>query len=206
MIQAPEGAVFYFADAADQAVVRLMADVDELPPDLDFKELESFEAARLAAPRVKVDLWRLLRGVWSATWGDALASVIHARPFTLAEHDDCLGDSENYSPTVETAWEDRWSGWGYHWNGGVRLTGVRIDDSGRLSLIVYAANAKGRTDARLDELGEGWERDDDEWLVWKSDVIARSSEIDIEPLKVAALEMIKAAALEMAAHLSFHSA
>ena len=198
MIQAPEGAVFYFADAADQAAVRLMADVDELPPDLDFRELESFATARLAAERVKLDLWRLLRSVWSATWGEALASLTHARPFTLAEHDDCLGDGEDYSPTVETAWDERWSGWGYHWNNGALLTGVKIDDGGRLSLIVYAADVRGRTDHRLDELGEAWERDDAEWLVWRSEVRATSSELDVSALQ--------AAALEMTAHLSFHSA
>ena len=198
MIQAPEGAVFYFADAADQAAVRLMADVDELPPDLDFKELESFEASRLAAERVKLDLWRLLRAVWSASWGEALASLPDVRPFTLAEHDDCLGDGDDYSPTVEVAWEDRWSGWGYHWNDGALLTGVRIDETGRLSLIVYAADAKGRTDARLAELADGWERDDDEWLVLKSGVRATSTEIDVSSLSAAALEMV--------AHLSFHSA
>ena len=200
MIQAPEGAVFYFADAADQAAVRLMADVDELPPDLDFKELESFEASRLAAERVKVDLWRLLRSVWSASWGEALASLVHARPFTLAEHDDCLGDGDDYSPTVETAWEDRWSGWGYHWNDGALLTGVRIDEAGRLSLIVYAVDAKGRADDRLGEV-EGWdweEREVEQWWMWRSDVLAGSAEIDVKTLK--------ASALEMAAHLSFHSA
>jgi hypothetical protein len=195
MVETPEGAAYYFADAADQAAVRLVADAEEIPPDLDFDELETFETARVAAERVRLDLWKMLRGAWSATWGEALASFVHARPFTLGEHEDCLGDGDDYSPTVETAWDVGWSGWGYHWNRGVLLTGVRLDEVGRLSLIVYAADAKGRTDPRLDELGGAWARDEEEWLVWASEVKV-SAQMDLSAM---------AAALEMVAHLSFHS-
>jgi hypothetical protein len=43
--------------------------------------------ANLAAYRVRVDFWRLLRSLWSATWGDAVRSELPAaRLLTYGDH------------------------------------------------------------------------------------------------------------------------
>jgi hypothetical protein len=192
MIDLPEGAAFYLADAADRAAVRVMSKVEDFPADLDFEELESFGVAQLTAFRVKVDLWRMLRNVWRATWGAAVETHLpDAKALSLGEHENLLGDGDDYSPTFEMAWDEKWSGWGFSLGGGVLLTGVRLSEGGRLDLIVYSTTAKGDVDEKLDALLDAWKRDDEEFLVFSGVKVAvdGGTSFDEAPLKVAAEEV-----------------
>jgi hypothetical protein len=131
-----------------------------------------------------------LGSVWRATWGRAMESLLFfVEPLTLVEHDGYLSDSECWTPTADAAWADRWTGWGYRWNGGVVLTGVRLDEGEHLGLVVQAVDRRGRPDLRLDEIGDGWARDERAWLAYHTGIPVRSSGAELEPLRVAAINM-----------------
>lgn len=68
MIAVAPSILFYWGEPTNRAAVNLLAGKTEVPPDLTLDEVERFETATLAARRIKVDLWRLLRSLWTATW------------------------------------------------------------------------------------------------------------------------------------------
>ena len=108
-IPIPSSLAFYWGDHPNRPAVDILcasslqraADVD-----LAIEELETFELARLAALRVRHDLWRFLRDVWRLTWAPAIAAHLpHARPLTVGEHD--LGGHGSCAPTLQRAWDER---------------------------------------------------------------------------------------------------
>ena len=132
------------------------------------------------------------RAYWTATLGAPLAGNVGsgdgdaigvAEPLTLAEYDGCLGEGECWTRAADAAWPDRWTGWGYRWNGGVVLTGVRLDEHEHLGLFVQAVDRRGRPDLRLDEVGDGWARDKKGWLQFRTGIPVRSSGAALEPLR-----------------------
>ena len=54
------------ADSLQQSGINVLSGSDEVPPDLGLAEAERFELASLAARRVRVEHWRLLRALWAA--------------------------------------------------------------------------------------------------------------------------------------------
>ena len=106
MILIPDSVAFYWGDAINRAAINVLGGSGEAPTDLSLQELERFELANLAARRVRVEYWRLLRTLWSASWHEAVRSALPAaRPLSYGEHrafalqTDPLAD-----PSLEAAW------------------------------------------------------------------------------------------------------
>ncbi len=94
MITVPESVLFYRSDPANMAAVNVLAEVEDIPADLTLQEAERFALANLAAHRVRVEFWRFLRQLWTATWGKAVhAAFPSARLLTYGEH-EAWGDEE----------------------------------------------------------------------------------------------------------------
>lgn len=68
MIQVPVSVAFYWGDAVNRAAINVLAGSTEVPTDLTLAEVERFELASLAARRVRVEYWTMLRALRSATW------------------------------------------------------------------------------------------------------------------------------------------
>lgn len=182
MIEIPESVIFYLSAPANRVAVNLMAQSGTIPGELALDELEQFEVARLAAQRVQLDLWRMLRAVWAGTWGVAVRAALPAatlRPF---------GEHEEYDipPTIEEAWDEHQTYGGYTLASGHGLiTGVRrADRDRRLHLIWYVLSPDGEVDRTI-EFGPPWTWDGD-WniaeSIWAS-IVAGSSSVDETALR-----------------------
>lgn len=78
MIRIPESVAFYWGDALNRAAVDTLAGSSEVPPDLSLAEVERFALAGLAAHRIRVEYWTLLRALWAASWGEAVRAHLPA--------------------------------------------------------------------------------------------------------------------------------
>ena len=130
---------------------------------------------------------QLLR-IWRATWAPAIETVLYVEPLASPGQPNDPGDLHRYAPTPAAATH---SGYGraYSWCGGVVLTGVISDAKERLSLAVHAVDRHGQPDHRLDEIGEGWTRDELGWLAFRSGIHDGAAAVELEPLRAAALNM-----------------
>ena len=165
MITIPESVAFYWADPTNKTAVNVLADRTDIPPDLTLEEAERFEVALLAAQRVRVDLWRLLRSVWSATWGaTTLTEFPTARLLTYGGHSDYLGI--DYTPSVKRAWEEglRYGIFDLPGRGGL-VTFIQLTSSHQeLEVGFCFANQKGNwTVADQLALGPAWADVEDGW-------------------------------------------
>ena len=105
MITVPDGVTFYFADPTHRAAIDLLVQRGDVPADLGLDEVEQFETAALAAQRVRLDFWRLLRQLWSATWPEAVRSAFpHASMQTYGQHQTF--EINEVVPSVAKAWDD----------------------------------------------------------------------------------------------------
>lgn len=104
MITIPEGVSFYSGDPTHRAAVNLLVERADVPADLDLGAVEQFETAALAAQRVRLDFWRLLRQLWSAVWPEAVVSAFPLASLqTYGEHQAFTIDE--LVPSVARAWE-----------------------------------------------------------------------------------------------------
>lgn len=106
MISVPESVAFYWGDAVNRAAINVLAGSREVPGDLTLAEAERFELANLAARRVRVEYWTMLRALWSATWGAAVRTHLpRAKLLTYAGHRAFWNDVDPLSdPSVDQTW------------------------------------------------------------------------------------------------------
>ena len=109
MIAVPESVAFYWGDPVNRAAVNVLVGGVDVPADLSLLEAERFELAQLAARRVQVEHWSLLRALWLATWGEAVRA--HLPAARLLGYGDQQGFAasvpEPYAdPSVRFAWND----------------------------------------------------------------------------------------------------
>lgn len=108
MITIPESVAYYWRDPINMAAVNVLAGSTDVPADLGLDEAERFELATLAAHRIRVDFWRLLRHLWSATWGEAVRTAMpSARLLTYGQHQVFTSIDPYADPSVDYAWETR---------------------------------------------------------------------------------------------------
>ena len=206
MISIPESVGFYWADPTNKAAVNVLADhlpADRtgIPPDLTLEEAERFEVASLAAQRIRVDLWRLLGSIWSATWATSVLSEFPAaRLLTYRGHSEYLGG--NWIPSVKRAWDDgtRYGIFDLPGRGHlvtfVRLTGN--DQSLELGFSLADPNEDWSVSDEVD-LGTAWTTDDEGWRVAGSGHIRMAGGgVEIDPSSLAALCQSALAALKSA--------
>lgn len=190
MISVPESLAFYWVDATNRAAVNVPANPTDIPPDLTLDEAERFEVALLAAERVRVDLWRLLGSLWSATWeAAARAEFPAARLLTYGGHSDPVNG--DFTPSVKRAWDE-----------GLRYGVLELPGRGRL--VTFIELTKDHQDAVVGfsfvdqkghwtigdevELGPEWANDDNGWRVAGSGhVRVAGGGTEIDPSSLAAL-------------------
>ena len=191
MIAIPESLTFYWGDPTNRAAINLLAGRTEMPLDLSLDEVEHFELASLAAQRVRVDFWRLLRSIWSATWdGPVRAAFPSARLLSYGEHRSYPYDEAD--PSVNSTWDTR------------QLHGIfALPGHGHLGTCVwfpdkrneceletgfYLADANGDCTISNDlEIGPEWTDYGNGWRVTGPRVLRlaeSSAEIDPKPLAV----------------------
>ena len=167
MISIPESVAFYWADPTNKAAVNVLSNGTDVPPDLTLEEAERFEVASLAAQRIRVDLWRLLRSTWSATWESAARSEFPtARLLTYGEHSNSAGD--DYTPSVKRAWDDRMRHGIFHLPGLGRLvTFIQLVGNDQSLEVGFGfADQNGTwTVGDVVELGPEWTTDAEGWRV-----------------------------------------
>lgn len=108
MISVPDSVAFYWGDPVNRAAVDVLSGGTEVPADLSLPEAERFELAALAARRVRVEYWTLLRALWAATWGEAVrAHLPGAKLLGYGEHAAFADATETYAdPSIDYAWEN----------------------------------------------------------------------------------------------------
>ena len=106
MIPIPDSVKFYWGDAINRAAINVLGGSTEVPTDLTLPEMERFELANLAARRVRVEYWRLLRTLWSASWGESVRTgLLDARLLSYGEHKAFTQQTDELAdPSIETAW------------------------------------------------------------------------------------------------------
>ena len=109
MIAIPESVAFYWNDPVNRAAVNVLAGGLEVPGDLTLAEAERFERANLAARRVRVEHWVLLRALWSASWERAVQTHFpNARLLTYGEQVGFTTEIEPLAdPSVDNAWQHK---------------------------------------------------------------------------------------------------
>lgn len=163
MIPVPESVTYYWAEPTNQAAVNLLVDRTEIPPDLELEEVEQFEVASLAAQRVRLDFWRLLRQLWSATWGEAVRTALpEARLLNFEAHRDFQTDA--ITPSIEEAWAERATFGLFEVSGqGKLVTRLMFADKRCRELVLsfYFINTDGEwTISDALELGPDWSNDE----------------------------------------------
>lgn len=179
MITLPESVAFYWGDPINAAAIDVLSGGDDkVPLDLGLAEAERFELASLAARRVRVEHWRLLRALWAATWGEAVrAGMPRARLLTYGEHAAFVGEiNEPYAdPSVASAWTTGATAGVFEVPGhGHLFTGLGFAGAEReVELKVYLWGAEGSAAATdtLD-LGADWSHDGQDRRVLRTGVIA----------------------------------
>ena len=109
MITIPDSVVFYWGDAVNRAAVNVLAVSTGVPGALTLAEAERFELANLAARRVRVEYWGMLRALWAATWEGAVRRHLpSARLLTYGGHLAFADEIEALAqPSVDQCWSER---------------------------------------------------------------------------------------------------
>ncbi len=197
MITVPESVSFYWSDPANMAAVNVLAEVEEIPADLTLQESERFALATLAAHRVRVELWLLLRQLWSVTWGDAVrAAFPSARLLTYGEHVDF--DEDGPVPSIDCAWEERATIGVFDLPGGTSLFTylgfARGDREIELRFYVFDTDESNTTSDDLD-LGADWGDDGESQRVTRPGLFlfaGRDKEIDTQHIALTASHAVAA--------------
>lgn len=165
MIAVPESVAFYWGDPVNTAAVNVLAGSVDVPGDLGLAEAERFELAALASRRVRVDFWRLLRQLWSETWGEAVRTAMPtARLLTYGGHQAYTSTDPYADPSADYAWEARRTS-GVFRLSPTRLlfTGLALSERDReLGLQFYVGEGAEDWTASDDlDLGSDWTDDGD---------------------------------------------
>jgi len=203
VITVPESLSFYWSDPANMAAVNVLADVEAVPADLTLHEAERFTLATLAASRVRVEFWRFLRQLWSATWGEAVGTAFPlARLLTYGEHED-FGDEDDYAtPSVDFAWEDRATTGVFDLRGGRSLfTYIGFANGDReieMKFYVFDPDEGNATSDGLD-LGANWTDDGESQRITRPGLVTFASrDHEIDTKRLASLASDAAVALSAA--------
>lgn len=186
MITIPESVAYYWRDPINMAAVNVLAVAVEVPGDLALSEAERFELATLAARRVRVEFWRLLRQLWSATWLEAVRAVFpSAQLLTYGEHQAFTTDS---NPSMDYAWRERMTAGVFDLRNGKRLFTSLVLENGdcEIGLEFYMVDKDGMfvTSDNLN-LGADWEDDGQQRRITslgRLPLLHREGEVDPEPI------------------------
>lgn len=164
MIAVPESVAYYWRDPVNEAALNVLGDAAEVPGDLSLDEAEQFALAALAARRVRVEFWRLLHGLRTAVWDEAVrAALPGARLLTYGEHQAAATGWEHLAdPSVDHAWAERAMSGVYRLRDGSHLfTAVRLSERDReLGLQLFHWGVEGTTAVTDDlDLGATWADD-----------------------------------------------
>lgn len=108
LILVPASVAFYWSDPVNGAAINVLAGSSEVPGDLSLAEAGRFELASLAARRVRVEYWGMLRALWSATWEPAVRRHLPAaRLLAYGGHRSFTNTDPLADPSVDHAWIER---------------------------------------------------------------------------------------------------
>jgi hypothetical protein len=199
VITIPESIAFYWGDAANRAAVDVLVGGSEVPLDLTLEEAERFQMACLAAQRVQVDFWRLLRSVWSGTWGEAVRSELpSARLLTYGGHAN--GADHDYTPSVDVAWDDCITYGVFDLpRKGKLVTHAFIQENDReLCLGFYFLDGEGDWSLSTGlDLGPDWTIDEDDWRITRPGLVhltGNAGEMDLGQLRELSRSAVRALA------------
>ena len=188
MPELSKAVMFYASDHAHRRSVDALLNVNDAPDDLTLAELEDFEAAQLAAQKVRFDLWLLLRSVWRQTWG---ASVVarwpRISPLNVGQHASVMTHIPSHVPDVKAFWERKETYGAYILpSKQFLLTGVRLIDAKELAVFCWIVKSDGYDLDETLDLGPNWYVDDDDWSVARSPVAEfdlQTSAVSVESLR-----------------------
>ena len=87
MIVVPDSVAFDWRDPVNEAAIDVFGAGTDVPADLSLDEAERFELAALAARRVRVEFWRMLRQLRAVVWDDTVRVAFpDARLLGYGEH------------------------------------------------------------------------------------------------------------------------
>ena len=200
MISVPDSVAYYWRDPVNEAAINVLGGSSDVPADLSLDEAERFELAALAARRVKVEFWRMLRQLRVAIWDGAVRlSFPDARLLGYGEHQAVANAWEQYAdPSSARAWEARATAAVYQLRGGAHLfTRVQLSErDSQLGLQLYHWGVD-ETTAVTDDLDLGTEWSDDgegrRTTISRLFTTPRGSEqFDVDPLQVRARAALNA--------------
>ena len=204
MITLPESVAFYWREPINMAAINVIAPGMDVPSDLTLEEAERYELASLAARRVRVDFWRLLRTLWSATWGEAVRGGLPAaRLLTYGEHRAFADEIEIWAnPSIEHAWGRRATCGVYDVRGHGRLfTSLGLTERDReIELKFYLYDADGSCGITDDlDLGPDWSDDGESRRVTSPGLVPITGrDLAINPVQTTALAQAAVASLSTA--------
>ena len=205
MIHVPESVAFYWGDPVNRAALHAMGASTEVPGDLSLLEAERFELAALAARRVRVEYWTLLRALWAATWGGTVrAHLPAARLLDYGAHRAFLASAAEpfADPSVAFTWENAGHCGVFTVPGrGHLFTALWLtEEASGVQLQVYLLDADGScaiTDVL--DLGPDWGEDGENRRETRAGLLPFSrASADIDPALIAAIADAAVAAIARA--------
>lgn len=202
MIPIPDSVAFYWGDAVNRAAVNVLAGNTEVPGDLTLAEAGRFELAALAARRVRVEYWGMLRALWSASWDEAVRRHLpSARLLTHGGHLAFSRETEALAhPSVDHGWHERAASGVYDIAGYgrlfTRLALVENEREGELRFYLIDADQSCTITDGM-ELPHGWSDDGDSRRMTTPGLLPLSrhkGRLDPEPFAALALGAVTALA------------
>lgn len=175
ILKIPESLQFYFENEQHVSAINQIIESDSLPIGLTWEEVEQYNVAKISALSTQLDYWRLMKELWSATWGKALAS---------SEYKEVDPDFYDDEYSMEFVWDDSFYK-AYEYKGNTIYFYCWSPENTDIQLGFCVESPDGQNDISNSlELSDGWTEavDDDRRTQNGLIDIKGKTEIDIEPL------------------------
>lgn len=178
----PNSVVAYLTDAATRAAVDalLAVDAESLPPEIEWKELSDYYAARAVAELTRAEFALALHTLWREIWGPAIPTG-----WAMPEPQELVEEGQGVS--LGSIWEGK--SFSLFHNRGESSIFTLVGLHRRRITIAFALERRGRPQIK-GELGSFAWRDDanwDRWMLHAGGVMLGSDgALDLSELRAAA--------------------
>lgn len=154
----PNSVSAYLTDAATRAAVDalLAVDAESLPPEIEWKELGDYYAARAVAELTRAEFAIALHALWRKIWGPAISAG-----WAMPEPQELVEEGQGVSPG--SIWEGK--SFSLYHNRGESSLFTLVGLHRRRITIAFALERRGRPQIK-GELGSFAWRDDANWDCW----------------------------------------
>jgi hypothetical protein len=184
-IEIPESLQFYFTNDKNASAIQQIINSETTPIGLTWVEVEQYNTAKVSVLSTQLDFWTLINKIWESSWGRAINSTGFKEIST-----DLYEDA--YS--LESVWENKYLFREFLLNGSTVSFVCELTEESAIKLRFYVESESGTYEIsnNLPLSPENWLPPDenDNRYTEKSIYLVEHMEIDIEPLTIAADEVV----------------